>query len=157
MKGFHRTKLVSSLAASAMLAVTLAPLPGFLAPANVYAATPTKMKPAPPLVQIAKQASIDTTTSTDADVTVHYRCSGGTTGASLIVTVKQGTVTGMGDNTTLTTTSPVFTCDGSAQTAIVDVSPTGTGSFNTGKAHATATLKDAFGRSAKASRDIRIS
>src|SRR5713101_3643083 len=40
MKGFHRTKLIPSLAASAMLAVTLAPLPSFLAPANVYAATP---------------------------------------------------------------------------------------------------------------------
>lgn len=41
MKGFNRKRLIPSLAASVMVAAaTLAPLPGFLASGNVYAAPP---------------------------------------------------------------------------------------------------------------------
>ena len=85
MKGFNRKRIISSLAASAMVAAaTLAPLPGLLAP--VHAA------PAPPYIQINNPAHIDQTLGTGENginVTLTYNCTGTPTITDMQVGVVQ--------------------------------------------------------------------
>src|SRR5689334_6705787 len=85
MKGFNPKRLVSSLAASAILAAaTFAPLPSFFAP--VHAA------PATPYVQVNNPAKIDEsggTGSNSINVTLTYNCPVGSAAANVSVAVTQ--------------------------------------------------------------------
>ena len=132
MKGFHRTKLIPPLAASAMLAVTLAPLPGFLAPANVYAATP------PNNVHITGPALLNKSTG-KVSVLIKYRCS--PTDPATMITVDLTEPPG-GSNTGSGTSTSTPKCNTREHTTSVTVAPDTGSTFTKGTATATATLGD---------------
>ncbi|SRR6266849_5461835 len=141
MKGFHRTKLIPSLAASAMLAVTLAPLPGFLAPANVYAATRTPL----PHITIARTATL---VGNAVNVQITYKCSpdmSGNTVGAFEVHVNQSPTSG-------DTVDKNATCNSKQQKANVTVN----GAFSPGKANAIALVEDPARNFGSDSRTITI-
>ena len=142
MKSFNQTKLISSLAASIMVATaTLAPLPGFLASGSVHAASPTDS------IQIGDQAKLINGTTINIPVT--YKCSPDfavpATHESILVQITQPSTMGNGFGFEA---NPIVHCNGLTNQIIVPVVIThgqGFGAFNLGLACASATLNDSNG------------
>ena len=145
MKGFNRTKLIPSLAASAMVAVaTLAPLPGFLAAGNVYAHDNTT-----PRIKIGRLARLNLAGEqgkNGIDVKIEYKCSPGPNTPILDVFVEQSAVqSGSGVAATGDNSTTPIKCDGYEHKVAVTVTPndpTLDGAFNVSRATVTATLTD---------------
>ena len=153
MKGFNRKRIISSLAASAMVAAaTLAPLPGLLAPVHAAAGD---------FVQINNPAHIDANGASGLngiDVTLTYLCNTGTNTTGQIVASVTQTPSQTGDGATIAplTAGPVVAsnvanpvqikCDSvTHQVTATLYPPTSAAFFNVGQATVTATLTDAAG------------
>jgi hypothetical protein len=147
MKCFNRTKLIPSLAASAMVAVaTLAPLPGFLTAGNVYAHDDTT-----PHVEVGKLARLNLFSQgqNGIDAPIIYMCSPtGSTSPNVSVTVTQSSEqSGSGVEAMGTNSMTPITCDGYWHKVAIAVTPTTptNGAFNVSRATVAATLTDPSG------------
>jgi hypothetical protein len=142
MKSFNRKKLISSLAASAMVAAaTLAPLPGLLA-SNAYAVSPSDF------IRITGPAHFISATTVNVPVT--YSCAPNptvpATTESIVVQVTQGLPEDYANGTGM---NPTVVCTGVATNTVISVAivtpPSVSASFSVGNAAASATLFDSNG------------